>query len=410
MSYTFEYTDTPYYLPTGVSVNITKTIINGTDTGAIYKINRSLPSGLTLNNTNGNITGNTLFSSISIPLTYIIDASFSSTNSYASFILGINFLPVFTYTGTPYIREINEPIEPQIIPTYLISNLIGISYSDISTDISLNDIGLTLNTEDGHIIGTPNTIFNPTIFYIRANNNQVIYDTSFNLSVQKLPSITYSNDLYQLIQGENVNILPNVVESQTNITYKIEGCKLPYGLVFNTTTGKISGVPTILTTFREYKISITNTIGTTHTKLKLNVIKNLSIPPVPGDNFPSNTFLTNPEIAMRRKAEILNHKQNSSGLTKNQYISLLAKGNGPLANRAWGNQSDNSTNPNTSGLSQDGNTLVCNSNSIIYAPTSSSNVPGPIMNLYYNPSTPLVGYKEPNRQKVNIGIKWPFSK
>ena len=88
----------------------------------------------------------------------------------------------------------------------------------------------------------------------------------------------------------------------------------------------------------------------------------------------------------------------------------MAKGNGPLANRVWGNQSDNSTNPNTSGLSQDGNTLVCNSNSIIYAPTSSSNVPGPIMNLYYNPSTPLVGYKEPNRQKVNIGIKWPFSK
>jgi len=410
MSYTFEYTDTPYYLSTGKSVNITKTITGGSDEGAIYKINRSLPSGLTLNTTNGNITGNTLFSSISIPLTYTIDASFSSTNSYASFILGINFLPVFTYTDTPYIRELNIPIYPQIIPTYLISNLIGIIYSDISTDISLNNIGLILNTENGHITGTPNTIFNPTIFYIRANNNEVIYDTSFNLSIQELPSITYSNDLYQLIQGKNVNILPNFVQSQTNVTYKIEGCKLPYGLVFNTTNGEISGIPTILTTFREYKISITNTIGITITSLKLNVIKNLSIPPVPGNNFPSNTFLTNPEIAMRRKAEILNHKQNSSRITKKQYISLLTKGNGPLANRVWGNQSDNSTNPNTTGLSQDGNTLVCNSNSIISAPTSSSNVPGPIMNLYYNPNTPLVGYKQPNRQKINIGMKWPFFK
>ena len=100
-------------------------------------------------------------------------------------------------------------------------------------------------------------------------------------------------------------------------------------------------------------------------------------------------------------------KKKRSGLTKNQYTALLAKGNGPLAKRAWGNQSDNSTNPNISGLSQDGNTLICNSDSIISAPTSSSNVPGPIMNLYYNPNTPLVGYIQPNKQRTNIGMKWP---
>jgi len=366
MAYSFTYGVDPYYLPTGSSVNITKTITSGSDTGAIYKINRSLPSGITLNSTNGSMTGNTLFSSISIPLTYIVDASFSTTNSYSSIILGVSFLPVFNYAGGPFIREINKPIYPELIPTYLISNLIGIIYSDVSSDISLNDIGLNLNVEDGHITGTPTTIFNPTLFTIRANNTGVIYNASFNLSVQQLPAITYGEEIYKLIQGENVNILPNFVESQTNVTYTIEGCKL--------------------------------------------LIKDLTTTPVRGDNFASNTFLTNPAIEMRRKAEILKYKQNSSGLTKNQYISLLAKGNGPLAKRAWGNQSDNSTNPNISGLSQDGNTLICNSDSIISAPTSSSNVPGPIMNLYYNPNTPLVGYIQPNKQRTNIGMKWPFSK
>jgi hypothetical protein len=34
-------------------------------------------------------------------------------------------------------------------------------------------------------------------------------------------------------------------------------------------------------------------------------------------------------------------------------------------------------------------------------------VPGPIMNLCYNPAIPLVGYVAPNRKKVNIGFKWP---
>jgi len=410
MAYSFTYGVDPYYLPTGSLVNITKTITSGSDTGAIYKINRSLPSGITLNSTNGSMTGNTLFSSISIPLTYIVDASFSTTNSYSSIILGVSFLPVFNYAGGPFIREINKPIYPELIPTYLISNLVGIVYSDVSSDISLNNIGLNLNVEDGHITGTPTAIFNPTLFTIRANNTGVIYNASFNLSVQQLPAITYGQEIYRLIQGENVNILSNFVESQTNVTYTIEGCKLPYGIVFNTTTGAITGTPTILTTLREYKITVTNSIGSSSTNLILNIIKDLTTTPVRGDNFPSNTFLTNPAIEMRRKAEILKYKQNSSGLTKNQYTALLAKGNAPLAKRAWGNQSDNSTNPNISGLSQDGNTLICNSDSIISVPTSSSNVPGPIMNLYYNPNTPLVGYIQPNKQRTNIGMKWPFSK
>ena len=409
MAYSFTYEGTPYYLPTGASVNITKTE-NGSSTGAVFKINRALPTGLSFNSTNGSITGATLFSSISIPLTYNIDASFSDTNAYASFILGVSFLPVFTYNGSPFIREINIPIFPELIPTYLISNLVGITYTDVSTDISLNTIGLNVNSVNGHIDGTPTNIFNPTIFTIRANNSGVIYDATFNLSVQQLPTINYGQEVYTIIQGSNVNILPNFVQSQTNVSYTIEGCILPFGLTFNTTTGAITGTPTILTTFREYTITITNSIGSSSTKLILTIIKSLIIPQVEGDNFSSNTFLTNPAIEMRRKAEILQYKQNSGRLTKNQYISLLAKGNGPLAKRAWGNQSDLSTNPNIEGLPQDGNTLICNSDSIIYAPTSSSNVPGPIMNLYYNQNTPLVGYTQPNRQKIFIGKKWPFSK
>ena len=85
----------------------------------------------------------------------------------------------------------------------------------------------------------------------------------------------------------------------------------------------------------------------------------------------------------------------------------MAKGNGPAAKRTWATQSDTYTDPNTSELQLVGNTLICNTNPIICAPTSSSDVPGPIMQLCYNPSAPLVGYNPPNRVKVNIGFKWP---
>ena len=140
----------------------------------------------------------------------------------------------------------------------------------------------------------------------------------------------------------------------------------------------------------------------------LSVIKEFLAPPVVADNFSSNTFITDPAIAMRRKAEIFKYKKNSSGLTKQQYYALLAKGNGPAAKRSWGTQGDAYTNPNVSGLPQSGNSIICNTG-IICAPTSSSDVPGPIMNLCYVPSTPLAGYNAPNRKKVNIGFKWPQS-
>ena len=118
-------------------------------------------------------------------------------------------------------------------------------------------------------------------------------------------------------------------------------------------------------------------------------------------------MISSPEYAMRRKAEILQYKQNSSQLSEKTKYSLMVQGKGPYAKRAWGNQGDRGTNPNISGLPQEGNTIICNSSPVICNPTSSSDVPGPITNLCYDPSVPLVGYVQPNRTKVNIGFRWP---
>jgi len=110
---------------------------------------------------------------------------------------------------------------------------------------------------------------------------------------------------------------------------------------------------------------------------------------------------------MRRKAEIFKYKKNSANLTKQQRYALFAKGNGPSTKRAWGTQGDAYTNPNVNNLEQVGDTFVCNTNSIICSPTTSCDVPGPVMNLCYNPAIPLIGYNQPNRFRTNIGFKWP---
>ena len=403
---TFSYPNTPYYIPTSTVVDISNVFTPSRPSPISFTISPSLTSpintGLTLDPTTGAVTGTTNFTGI-IPLTiFTVYANYAGPTTISTqFQLSINFTPGFFYPFSPYL--IQKDTYKAIVPIYFVGNLTGIVYSQIGSP-SLASIGLSLNTTDGAISGTVNTVSPSTTYTIRANNNGVTYDNSLNISVETLPVISYPQPTYILTQGIQVNILPSI--SQTNAIYIIDGCTLPANLSFNETTGEISGIPLLTSTFYEFVIIVTNAIGSASTNLNISIIREVLAPVVTGEN--ANIMISAPDIAMRRKVEILKYKQNNANISKSQYFALLVKGNGPYAKRAWGNQGDRGTNPNTSGLPQDGNTILCNSSSnIICNPTSSSDVPGPVMNLCYNPATPLVGYMQPNRKKTNIGFKWP---
>ncbi len=421
MSFSFKYPASIYNLQTNANVNISANITGTQPEGTVYSITPVLPIGLELITTNATIAGKTKFSSVSPDILYTVSAKENNdVIATTTITISVNFAPQFAYLYSPYILEKNVPTNDpsnntNIYPSYYISNLNDTTYSSITTIYpTLTDLGLNLNTTTGVISGTPKLNNGITTYVIRANNNNIIYDASLNISVQSIPTINYPQTIYSLTQGIPVSILP-IDQTQYNVSYSIIGCSytavsynLPVGLNFNTSTGEISGTPTMLTTFQKYTISIYNIIGSTSTTLTLNIVKEFLAPPMLADNFSSNTFLTDPTIAMRRKAEILKYKKNSANLSGQQYYSRLAKGYEPYTPRSWGNQGPNSTSPNISGFPQVGNSIVCNNSSVICAPTTSSGVPGPVMKLCYNPAAPLVGYTQPNRFRTNIGFKWPM--
>ena len=403
MSYTFSYPDFTYNLATAVSVDISNTFVPSRPSPIFFTITPILPNGLSINSTSGNIQGIPNFLSIS-PLTiYTVDASLNSTHIQTTLQISVNFTPGFVYPSTPYALK-QGVYDSSINPLYFIGNLIGISYSLVSLPL-LSDISLNLNATNGVISGTPDNISPLTSYTIRANNGGITYDTSLNISVESLPTIAYPQLIYILTQGIYTSISPSPPYSGSDVSYTIDGCALPTGLLLNTQTGEIFGTPLLPTTFREYTVIVINSVGLASTQLTLNVIKEILAPTVVGDNF--NVMITSPAYAMRRKAEILQYKQNSAQLSKQSKYSLMAKGNGPYAKRVWASQGDRGTFNNISELPVDGNTIICNSSPILCNPTSSSNVPGPVMNLCYDPSVPLVGFVQPNRTKVNIGFKWP---
>lgn len=413
MSFSISYPQSTYNIPTNQLFDISCIVVN-------------LPSGYTLNfsitpstliipldfvESTGEITGTTNFSSISDPTRYTITATGTSdtfpvltATASTQLTLSVNFSPQFYYPNYPTIFQLNKSLNIAPVPTF--SNIPGIIYTLIGPySNALTDISLNLNSITGVISGIPKKSTGLITYTVQANNSGILYDASLNISIQAIPTFYYPQTPYILTQNVPSSIFP--IATQSNCTYSLD-CILPFGLSLDPNTGVISGKPSILTTVYTYTVTITNSIGSSTSVITLSVIKEFLAPPVVADNFSSNTFLTDTAIAMRRKAEIFKYKKNSANLTKQQYYALLAKGNGPAAKRSWGTQGDAYTNPNESGLPQTGNTIICNTG-IICAPTSSSDVPGPIMNLCYIPSAPFAGYNAPNRKKVNIGFKWPQS-
>ena len=104
---------------------------------------------------------------------------------------------------------------------------------------------------------------------------------------------------------------------------------------------------------------------------------------------PSNPYatgnITKMQLDMRRKAEILKYSANKSSsqtnnLTKKQQFALLIKGG--IAS------------PSQAVMLSD--SVTCDSDEMILTPTTSSDVPGPVMYLYNDKTVPLYNYSDFN--------------
>jgi len=116
-------------------------------------------------------------------------------------------------------------------------------------------------------------------------------------------------------------------------------------------------------------------------------LNRLEIDPLPTKTISGNQPVSINDLNMRRKAEILQYNPNrqsnqTNSATKTQKFALLV--NAPPRINNWNRVADtaNQADPNCS-------------DDLTPVPTSSSDVPGPIMNLIYNRNVPLYNYLNP---------------
>ncbi len=120
--------------------------------------------------------------------------------------------------------------------------------------------GLSLNSTTGLISGTPTVLSSATNYTVTATNAAGAASAIINITVNDVaPSISYiTPDIF--IRGDSIIPLIPLSGGGVVLNYSISPA-LPAGLSFDTTTGIISGTPTVLSSATNYTVTATNSGG-----------------------------------------------------------------------------------------------------------------------------------------------------
>ncbi|HEX9981561.1 MAG TPA: putative Ig domain-containing protein [Flavobacterium sp.] len=243
--------NSPNVFTVGSAIVALSPSISGTVTG--YSVSPALPAGLTLNPTTGVISGTpTMVSPIS---TYTVTAANSGGSTSFGIVITVNAVaPNGLSYNSPNVFTVGSTIAA-------LSPSISGSVTGYSVSPSL-PAGLTLNPTTGVISGTPTGVFPTATYTVTATNSggSTSFGVVITVNAVAPNGLSYNSPNVFSVGSTIVPLAPSISGSVTG--YSISPT-LPAGLTFGSTTGVISGTPTVASATSTYTVTATNSGGST---------------------------------------------------------------------------------------------------------------------------------------------------
>ena len=172
---------------------------------------------------------------------------------------------------------------------------LSVSNGDLTTSYTLIGSlpsGMSFGSDNGTIWGTPTTDMSSTNYIVTANNSAGSFSTTFSMQVMSAPSgVSYSPSSMTLEKGTAMTTNTPTYSGSTVTSWSVSPA-LPSGLNFDTSTGAISGTPSVLqTSSQSYTVTATNGQGSATTSVSIAI----------NDQAPAISYTSPVEISNNRE-------------------------------------------------------------------------------------------------------------
>ena len=225
----------------------------------VYSISPSLPTGLSLDITNGLISGTptALVTNASYTIT-IQDANTPRQTSSKTFTLTIEPKAISTTQSIP-IKVLIEKVPYTAFTPITASGGYGVLTFSVLPNLPN---GMTIDSTTGLISGTPTGSSSQATYTVTAtdsNTPPVYASNTFVLTVNSLPALSTTLNVNTIDLKQNTVITSFIPVSSAGgyitSTYSISPT-LPAGLIFNIYTGQITGTPTTISASKQYTVTV----------------------------------------------------------------------------------------------------------------------------------------------------------